>query len=125
MQETLYLNREDAKSVEEEERDLFVKAILAELDLPGLDEIWADEHLESVEKKIELKRLLAKYNIEILEQDRSVEIYVERELIAIWRKPRFRLLTDMKQISPSKKLFYEMTIDCESIFDEQEEEEQE
>ena len=123
MQQVIYLNREDAKSVENEERDLFIRAILSELELPGLDDIWANESLENVEKKIELKRLLSKYDIEIIEEDRTFTIYVDNDAIAIWHKPSFRLITDLKQVNPAKKVFLEMTICHESIFDENEEQE--
>ena len=59
------------------------------------------------------------YKIDIIEQDRSVGIYVDNEQIAIWHKPRYRLITDMKQVNPAKRLFCEMTIRRESIFDEE------
>lgn len=125
MQETIYLNREDSKKVEEEERDLFVRAVLAELELPELDEIWPEDHLSSIEDKVKLRNLLAKYNILILQRGRATEIYVEDDMIAIWREPKYRMLTDLKKANPAHKLFYEMTIDCESIFDEEYDEEQE
>lgn len=118
MKEVIHIDREDQKEVEQEERELFVKAVLLELELPGLEDIWVNDQLDTVEQKIALREFLSKYNIDILERDRNVEIYVENELIAIWYKPKYRLMTDLKQINPAKKLFLEMTIESETIFEE-------
>lgn len=117
MQATIYINREDAKTVEEEERDKFIKATLEELGLP-LQEIWPEEKL-TIEQKQKFRNILQKYDVSIIfAADKSVDIYVGKDCIAKWYKPHFKLRTDHSQIDPSKKLYLEMEINYYSVFEE-------
>lgn len=105
------------RQVEEEERNLFFRAILEELEIPNLDEYWPDVIL-TVEQKIKLRTLLQKYNIQIIDIGNSeFEMYVGNDIIARWNKPLYALKKDISQPDPKNRLFYEMTINCESVFE--------
>ena len=116
VQTTILLDREDTSKVEAEERNRWIKNVLLKIGIP-LDDAWPDENI-TVEQKIKLRKLLNKYDVIILDDgDRGTEIYVDKEIIARWNKPTYKLKTDNGQIDPSKKLFLEMTTDAVSIFD--------
>lgn len=122
MEATLFIDREDAAKAEEEEQNAFVKEVLTNIGI-SLEDVWPDDDI-TVEQKIELRKLLSKYDITILDDgDRGLEIYVDDEVIARWYKPRFALRTDITKIDPAKKMFLEMTIKFESIFDDENTEE--
>jgi hypothetical protein len=65
MNRSIYLDKEDAKEVEEEERNLFLKGILEQVNVP-LEDVWPDILL-TVEQKIKLRILLSKLDLEIIE----------------------------------------------------------
>lgn len=116
MKATIFVDRDNYKEVEEEEKNRFLKGVLQDIGIP-VEDVWPGLSL-SVEEKIELRKMLGKYDITILGQGGNVEIYVKDELVASWSRPRYRLLVDDKELDPAKKLFLEMTINCSSIFDE-------
>lgn len=119
MYKSIYLDREDAKVVEEEECNSFVKSILEQIGVP-LNEIWPDILL-TVEQKIKLRDLLSKLEIEIIyDGDRGCEIYHQDNKLAQWFKPKFILKEDKQARNPNKRLFYEMVINTWSVFDTEE-----
>jgi hypothetical protein len=114
----IYINREDAKKTEQEELQNFIHSVLSEINLP-INNIWPEDGLLSVQQKIELKNLLAKVNINIINSDSDdTLIYVDKDLIATWKKPRYILRTDISEINPAKKVFLEMIIEYESVFEQ-------
>lgn len=110
----LLSTNENIKAVEQEEQIRFTRSILEALGIP-LDFWKADEPL-SVDLKIELKRTLNKFDILILEGD-STKIYHEKNLIAEWQKPSYKLILDKSQKDPKKRKYMEMTVNFKSIFD--------
>jgi hypothetical protein len=119
MKFTFYINREDAKTVEEEERHNFLRSILTSIGIP-FEDIWPEDAEITNKIKIELRSLLQKYDITILDKaDKSTDIYVDKDLIGQWKRPTYKLKHDASQIVHSKKVFLEMTIEYESVFDEQ------
>lgn len=120
--ETLYVNREDFRQVEEEERNNYLLKILENIGVPveGLFEN------NSIKNRIKLKELLSKYKVTVvLESSGDMDIYYESDLIAKWFKPRYILRQDHSEPDPSKKLFFEMILDYVSVWDETQEEENE
>ena len=116
---SIYLDREDAKSVEEEERNLFLKETLSKIGVP-LEEVWPDILL-TVEQKIKLRSLLGKLDIEIVEDgDRGYEIYHQNTSLAKWNKPKFLLRKDNKAKSLNKRLYFEMITNTWSVFEGEE-----
>jgi hypothetical protein len=119
IERSVYLDREDCKLIEEEERNLFVRGILEAMGVP-LEEAWPDISL-SVEQKIKLRGLLGKLEMEIIDDgDRGYTIYHQNTKLAEWFKPRFILREDKGARILNKKLYYEMVIKTWSVFDQQE-----
>ncbi|HMB99999.1 MAG TPA: hypothetical protein VKN14_03075 [Flavobacteriaceae bacterium] len=115
---TYFIDREDVKKVEEEEKNRFVREIIANIGIP-LDAVWPEDAEITVNLKIELRKLCAQHDIVILDDgDRGIEIYWEEGLIAKWYKPQYKLRVDNTKIEPSKKMFLEMTINFASVFED-------
>jgi hypothetical protein len=121
MERSIYLDREDVKNIEDEERNIFIKGVLEEVGVP-LDDVWPDISL-TVEQKVQLRGLLAKLEIEIIEDgDRGTQIYHQNTKLGEWFKPRFILRENKGARTLSKKLYYEMVIKTWSVFDQQNQE---
>jgi hypothetical protein len=119
MKRSIYIDREDHKVVEEEERNIFLRGVLEEIGVP-VEDVWP-ETLLTVEQKIMLRNLLSKLEIEIIDDgDRGYIIYHQNTKLANWSKPRFILRKDEGARAFSKKLFYEMVIDTWSVFETEE-----
>lgn len=116
MNRSIYLDRDDAKVVEEEERNLFIKSVLEEVGVP-LDDVWPDISI-TVEQKIKLRSLLEKLEIEIIDDgDRGCEIYHNNTKLGQWNKPKFILREDNKARNVHKRYFFEMVINTWSVFE--------
>lgn len=120
--EIIYIDQGDERKIEEEEQENFVYNLLTEINLqenyPGFDETWFSEELSPVERKIKLKNILRELNIEIINIGRELEVYFENNLVAKWYAPKYRKMTDLKQANPEKRIYLEMQVSYESIFDE-------
>ena len=116
---TILLNyNENTGKIEDEEKSRFIKGILDSMSVP-LEGLWEDDIELSVENKIKLRNIFSSYNIKIIESpDGEVEIYVDNDLIAEWKKPRYVLKRDIVARDPDKKLYLEMHISYNSVFDE-------
>jgi hypothetical protein len=126
---SIYIDREDVRKVEREERALFVREVLEFLDLPNLDEIWPeeaeDDEQDSVEQKIKLRELLGHFGVDIVDDgDRGIKVYFDKKVIAEWKKPFVVLRKDMSDPVPSRRLFAEMQIKYWSVFHDQEQQQQ-
>ena len=123
MYRSVYIDREDAKVVEEEERNFFVRDILNQIGVPLVD-VWPDILL-TVEQKISLRNLLSKLEIEIIDDgDRGCEIYCKDILLGKWNKPKFILRENKTARTLNKRLFFEMVVNTSSVFDKENENDQ-
>lgn len=110
------VDTEDVKSVQEEERNLFIKYILENIGVP-LHEVWPDL-LITLEQKTKLRRLLSSLNLEIIyDGDHGVKIYGENQLLAEWFKPKIIMKKDEVAKDLKKSYFYEIEFKMDSIFD--------
>lgn len=120
IERSIYLDREDAFSVEAEERNLFLRGVLEELGVP-VESVWPDIDL-TVEQKVQLRNILGKLDIEIVDDgDRGYQVWHEKTKLAEWFKPRFILREDIEARTFTKRLYYEMVIKTWSVYDNQEE----
>lgn len=112
---------ENTKQVEIEEKTRFVKDILQQMGVPI--DFWGSDVL-SKDQKAQLSQTLLKYNVHIIDDsDGRLQMFVDREPVATWNKPTYKLKRDPSQIDRKKQLYLEMTIDCNSLFDEPSEKE--
>lgn len=114
---TVYTWREDVKATEEEERNLFVRNVLEAIGL-DLSEVWPEISL-SVNDKIRLRAFLKKYDVNIIENSGDFDIFVGNELVGKWFKPFCKLKTDPNELDKSKKIFIEMHIKYQSLFEDE------
>jgi hypothetical protein len=121
MQNTILLNyNEGVKQVEEEEKNKFIKNLLIQMGVP-IDGIWTDDNVLSIDQKIKLRSILTTYSVQVIDDlDGSLQVYVEREKVAEWNKPIYKLKRDLSVIDRKKQLYMEMTTNSWSIFEENE-----
>lgn len=116
VERSIYIDREDARKVEEEERNLFLRGVLEQMGV-SLDEIWP-EIILTAEQKRKLRDILSQLELEIVDDgDRGFKIYSQNDLVAEWFKPRFILREDRSARTLSKRLYYEMIIKTESLYE--------
>lgn len=121
MKQEILCNRDNFKAVEEEVKITFLRSVLDEMGIP-LENIWPENKIDFlIEEKIELRTFLSKFDILILDDhDGGAKIYVDKELVANWKKPKYEMQVDHSEIDPTKKMYLKMSIDCWNIFEEHE-----
>ncbi len=119
MQATILLNHdENTYRIEEEEKQRFLKSLLEQMGVP-IENFWTIDGPLSVEQRMRLRGILATYGIQVIDNlDGELQIYVERELVGSWHKPSYKLKRDLRELDPRKQLYLEMHVECESVFEE-------
>lgn len=119
MQYTILLNKnEKTREIEAQEQARFIKSVLEALEVPIE---WNPEEPLTIEKKIELRKAFATYNINIIsDNDGGLKILANNERIGEWYKCGYKLKNDPKQEDRSKKLYLEMTVNFWTIFENNE-----
>jgi hypothetical protein len=126
MKGTILLNYSDnTKQVEDEEKMRFLRGLLEQMGVP-IQEIWATDEPLSIDQRIKLRGILATYSVQVIDDlDGHMQIYVEGEKVAEWFKCTYKLKRDLRQIDPRKQLYLEMEVNCWSLFEEEEQIQQE
>lgn len=121
MKGTILLNYNDnTKKVEEEEQLRFLRTLLEQMGVP-ISDFWATDSDLSIDQKIKLRGILLNYGIQVIDDlDGHVQVYVENELVGEWTKCTYKIKRDLRQIDPRKQLYLEMEVNCWTVFDEQE-----
>lgn len=119
MQYKILLDRnEKTRDVEVQEQSRFIKSLIEALDIPIED--WDTEEPLSFEGKLNLKKTFQKYNINIINDgDSNIKVFVNSDLVGEWFKPKYKLKEDFSKINPKERLYYEMEVNCWSMFDEE------
>jgi hypothetical protein len=119
MEATILLNsNENTRRIEDEEKTRFVRLILEAMGLP-LEDLWDEDGNLPIDNKIKFRALLSKYGVQVIDDtDGEVKIYVDKDLVAIWEKPRYILRRDPSELDPTRKLFLEMHVKNWSLFEE-------
>jgi hypothetical protein len=122
MKATILLNHtENTRRVEDEEKTRFLKNILEQMGVP-IQEFWTTDDPLTLDQRIKLRSMLGSYGVQCIDDfDGNLDIYVEKEKIASFIKPTYKLKRDLAELDPRKQLYLEMSIECESLFDENEE----
>lgn len=84
-----------------------------------ISEVWEENTTLSINQKVELRTMLKSFDVRILDNfNGHMQVYVADEKIAEWNKPFYVLKTDLRELDPKKKLYYEMHTDYSTIFEE-------
>lgn len=118
MQYTILISRnENVKEIETQEQSRFIKTILEALEI---DVKFNPDESFSIDDKIKMRKALSFYNITIIESfDGGLKIFVERDLIAEWKKPFYKMKQDNSQIDPKNRLYMEMKINFWTVFEQE------
>ena len=116
-------SRDNYREVEEEWKFEFIYHVLSSIGIPEeiLGKCFPDGGIEelTVEHKIELRKYMKQFDVTIVDdRDGGIKIFVEQELVAEWKKCKFVLREDPKEVDPSKRLYTEIQADVWTIFDE-------
>lgn len=130
MKVTILLDyNENLKKVEEEEKSRFLRSLLQQFFdnteiAAEIDAIWETDGPLTPVQKVKMRGLLTTYNIQVIDDnDGHLQVFVDNELVAEWRKCTYKLKKELHQIDPKKKMYLEMAINCWSVFDSQSEQE--
>ena len=125
MKATLLLNyNENVQQVEEEEKTRFLRSLLEQIELP-IQEFWPTDSTLSISQRMKMRALLGTYGIQVIDDlDGHMQVYVEGELVAEWFKCTYKIKRDLRERDPRKQLYLEMDINCWSLFEEAENQEQ-
>ena len=70
------------------------------------------------QEKIKLRSILTAHDIQVIdEQDGTLIIYIENQKVATFKKPTYKLRQDLSKLNRKERLYIEMTIECESLFE--------
>lgn len=118
MNQSILCNRQDIRQTKTEEQYNFIVYVLQNVGLP-LEDVLPEEYKDfSVEHKIKLRELLFKFDITLVnDRDDGVMIYVDKTLIAKWKKPHVILRTDLSEIDPAKRMYAEIQTEWWSVFE--------
>jgi len=117
MKYTILLNYdENIKLIEEKEKFKFLQNLLEKMGVPFEDFGIINETL-SLEQRVKLRNILTNYNIQVIDNSEEYKIYVEKEKVAEWFKPLYKLKRDLSQLNPKKQLYLEMICEVWSLFE--------
>lgn len=123
----IFVDREDIRTIEEEEKSNFIKNTLTSIGLPEEDIkncFPVEGKVLSVQNKISLRKLCENFQISIFDDlDGGIKIYVteakEKTLVAEWKKCWFALRIDPSEIDRSKRTFAELHFKWWTVFEEE------
>lgn len=113
-------DREDATSVALSLRGQWLRDILIQTGM-NLEGCFPDNNEEelSIENKAKLRSTLNKNDIFLRDDgDGTLQLYLEKTVIAEWKRPKFELHQDLSQIDPKKQLYTVIKLEYWSVFDE-------
>jgi hypothetical protein len=75
---------------------------------------------QTIEQKAQLRNNLNDNNILIIDNnDNSIIVYIQDQIIAEFKKPLYIRREDLSEINPKKRIYIEINIECNSVFDEE------
>ncbi len=113
-------SRDNYREVEEEWRLEFIYYVLSNIGIPEdvLDECFPEDGI-TVRHRIKLRHHMKAFDVTIVDdRDGGIKIFFERDVIAEWKKCKFVLREDLKEVDPSKRLYTEIEADVWTIFNE-------
>jgi len=123
MEYIINCNRADANSIIDQEKYSWMRNILLQMGFDWEDSLPEEKSSLTINQKAKFRKFLEINSIYINDLDGTMNIYLDKEKIAEWTKPFYKLVVDPKEIDPKKRLYYSIVINCNSCFDIEEEEE--
>lgn len=121
----IHADRNNAKEVTEKVRFQWMKNVLQNMGIEWGDSLESDDPGNlSILQRAQIRRILEQNkNLEIADDhDGGIVIYVEKEPIARWEKPYYRLHHDQTEINHQKRWYISIQVSCWSVFDQELEE---
>lgn len=125
MKNVILADRFDCQKVNDETKYEFTIYVLQALGIPEemLEDCFAEIFEDfSAKHKINLRELLKKFDIEIIDEDGDMKIYVGNDVVAHWKKSIFKLRQDRSIRQKAKRLYVEIHTEYWTIFDEENDE---
>ena len=116
----LAVDREDALKIAKEFQYIWTRNVLLKtgMDIEDCFPEEDDPDEMTLEQKINLRSALKINDILVLSSpEGGINIYFEKEIIGIWKKPYHILHEDLAQLDPKKKLYTRIQIKYWSAFD--------
>jgi len=115
MSEIILVDRNEAREVEHEEKAKWIYSILERMKLPVKD-MWPKESTMDNLRKMRVK--LRQHNVDLIgDADDGIQIYGDGELVAEWKRPRYKLVEDPTQKDIQRRFYYEMHLITKCIYD--------
>jgi hypothetical protein len=126
IKKTFLANRDNFRQVVDELRYNFTIYVLESLGIPEeiLDECFPEGGYDefSVEHKKKLRSILRSFDVTIMDdRDGGTQIYLDRDLMAEWKKCNFKLKRDYSAIELADKVYVQINAEYWTIFDEESE----
>lgn len=79
----------------------------------------------TVDHREKLSETLEKFNISIIDyKDKTFDIYLEKDKVASWGKHWVELKKDFSEINPKRRIYVNITLECWSVFEQTQNNEQ-
>jgi len=117
----LLVDRHEARKIEEEEKAKWIRSVLEKIGVP-LDDWPENPSMANLRKMRDLFRAAG---IEIINDNcEGIEIYLNDEMVAYWRRPFYKMVMDPRERDVRYKFYYEMHLQCDSVYDQNQQESQ-
>jgi len=121
MEETVFADNDNFKEVHDQLRFIWFRNLLIQtgMDLENCFPDSDDPHDQTIEQKLKLKNILSDNKIFIVDNnDDSLMIYIQDQLIGQWNKPRYDKREDLSQRGKRNKYYIGINLNYWSVFDE-------
>lgn len=119
MQEVVLADRGNCQQVANHLKFNWLHETLAQTGM-NLDDCFpedGDPNSQTIVQKAQLRKTLNDNDILVLDDNEEIKIYVQKEIIAEWNKPKYNLCSDISQIDPKKKFYVSIELNYWSVFD--------
>lgn len=121
MKQIIQADKDNYKQVFNQVRFDWLCSILSETGM-NLDNCFPESgniEDQTIDQKAQLRNNLNDNNILIVDNnDDSLIIYIQNQIIAEWKKPLYVRKEDIEERNPKKKFFIEINIEHYSVFDD-------
>ena len=118
MQYVINCDRSEAHKIISQERYDWIKSILLQMGFDWEDTLPEEQETLTINQKAKFRKFLEINNIYIYDFDGVMNLYLDKEKIAEWSKPRYTLQIDHSEVDPKKRLYNSIEISCWSCFDD-------